>query len=134
MRTIFKQKIGSHLSYPLKVSELEEQLLPALDERGTDVRFSAYKASRKNETRSSYPLIEASYNPSEYDRWTLTVFPVPRPVREAVRVQLLPALAHNMKAWLAANHADGWFATYHSLRCQFETASETLTFQEHNSF
>lgn len=133
MHTVFREKIGSHLSYPVKVAELQELLSPTDEVLGIGVRFFAYKAPRQNETRSSYPIIEASYNPSGEENWALTVSPIPRSKREVVRFLLLPALADKIHPWLIAKHNPGWYSTYHALRCQFHTEHEALIFQEHNS-
>jgi hypothetical protein len=133
MHTVFREKIGSHLSYPVKVAELQELLSPTDELLGIGVRFFAYKAPRQNETRPSYPIIEASYDPSGEENWSLTVSPIPRSTRKAVRLLLLPALADRIRPWLIAKRKPGWYLTYHSLRCRFDTSNETLTFQEHNS-
>jgi hypothetical protein len=133
MRTIYRTKIGSHLSYPVKAAELQELLSPATEELGIGVRFFSFKAPRQNETRPSYPIIEAQYSPSEEENWDLMVSPVPRSLRTAVRLLLLPALADKMHPWLIAKRKPGWYLTYHALRFRFDTEDETFTVQEHNS-
>ena len=56
-RTIYRSKIGSHLSYPVKFSELGKLLSPAMEQLGIGVRFSAWEAPRQNETRDVYPIM-----------------------------------------------------------------------------
>src|SRR5438067_918319 len=90
--TIYRSKIGSHLSYPVKFSELCDSLSPAMEQLGIGVRFHAFFPPRQNEVREEYRIIEASYDPDEESSWALTVSPVPRPLREDVRAVLLPAL------------------------------------------
>ena len=54
-----RDKIGSHLSYPAKFSELASLLSPALENLNVQVWFDAIDAPRQNETRDKYVLMEA---------------------------------------------------------------------------
>jgi len=132
-RTIYKSEIGSHLSYPVKFSELCECLSPVMDVLGIGVRFSAWNAPRQNETRDVYPIIEASYDLREDGAWEIQVSPIPRAIREEVRAFLLSALATQVRPWLVAERTDGWRSTYHALRVGFDAASKQLLFHEHNA-
>jgi hypothetical protein len=131
--TIYRSKIGSHLSYPVKLSELIELLSPAMEQFGMGVRFQAFFPPRKNEERDEYRIIEASYDPHEESAWGLAVSPVPRSLREDVHAVLLPALAAEVRSWLVAKHTSGWCSTYHALRGRFDAASKKLLFHEHNA-
>jgi hypothetical protein len=132
-RTIYRSEIGSHLSYPVKFSELCDSLSPAMDELGIGVRFSAWNAPRQNETRDIYPVIEASYDLREDGAWEIQVSPVPRVVRDEVRTLLLPALSAQVRSWLVAKRTTGWSSTYHAIRGKFDSASKQLLFYEHNA-
>jgi hypothetical protein len=132
-RTIYRSEIGSHLSYPVKFSELCESLSPAMEELGIGVRFSAWNAPRQNESREIYPIIEASYDLREHGDWEIQVSPIPRAIREEVRAFLLPALVAQVRSWLVAKRSDGWRSTYHALRGRFDPASKQLLFHEHNA-
>ena len=131
--TIYRSKIGSHLSYPVKFSELCNSLSPAMEQLGIGVRFHAFFPSRQNEVRDEYRIIEASYDPDTESAWGLAVSPVPRLLREDVRTVLLPALAAEVRSWLVAKHTSGWCSTYHALRGRFDATNKTLLFHEHNA-
>src|SRR5690349_5561184 len=131
--TIYRSKIGSHLSYPVKFSELCESLSPAMEQLGIGVRFHAFHPPRKNEARDEYPVIEASYDPTRLFSWELAVSPVPRLLRETVRGALLPALSADVRSWLTARRAPGWRSRYHALRGRFDAACKKLLFHEHNA-
>ena len=131
--TIYRSKIGSHLSYPVKFSELRDLLSPAMEELGIGVRFHAFSPPRQNEVRDEHKIIEASYDPDAESAWGLAVSPVPRPLREDVRAVLLPALAAEVRSWVLAKRASGWCSTYHALRGRFDAASKKLLFHEHNA-
>ena len=131
--TISRSKIGSHLSYPVKLSELFDSLFPAMEQLGIGVRFSAFFPPRKNETRDTYMIIEASYDPQEESSWKLDISAVPRALREDIRSVLLPALMAQIRAWLVAERKPGWHSTYHALRCRFDSQRHELVFQEHNA-
>ena len=131
--TIYRSKIGSHLSYPVKFSELCDSLSPAMDQLGIGVRFHAFRPPRRNEVRDEHPIIEASYDPDKESAWELAVSPVPRPLRETVREALLPALSAEVRSWLVAKRTLGWTSTYHALRGRFDAASKKLSFHEHNA-
>ena len=132
-RTIYKSKIGSHLSYPVKFSELCDSLSPAMEQLGIGVRFSAWNAPRQNVARDVYAIIEASYDSREESSWELEISPIPRAIREEVRSLLLPALAEQVRSWLVAKHTSGWHSTYHALRGRFDMASQNVLFHEHNA-
>jgi hypothetical protein len=132
-RTIYRSKIGSHLSYPVKFSEFSELLHPAMEELGIGVRFSAWNAPRQNEGRHIYPIIEASYDSREDGAWEIQVSPVPRAIRAEVRSLLLPALPARVRSWLVAKRTSGWSSTYHALRGRFDLSSKQLLFHEHST-
>jgi len=131
--TIYRSKIGSHLSFPVKFSELCDLLSPAMEQFGIGVRFHAFFPPRQKVVRGDYKIIEASYDPQEESPWELVVSPVPRPLREEIRAVLLPALAAEVRAWLVANRTSGWCSTYHALRGRFDAVSKQLLFHEHNA-
>ena len=130
--TIYRSKIGSHLSYPVKFSELCDLLSPAMEQFGIGVRFHAFFPPRQKEVRGDYKIIEASYDPHEDSPWEIVVTPVPRSLREDIRAVLLPALAAEVRSWLVADRADGWHSTYHAFRGRFVAANKLLLFHEHN--
>jgi hypothetical protein len=95
-----KSKIGAHLSYPLKFSEVASLLSPALEQLNIQVWFAGWFAPRQNETRERYQLMEAGY--SDYlgeKRWQLMIKPLPRPLRSAARLVLIPEATDRVRAW-----------------------------------
>lgn len=134
---ILRSKIGSHLSDPVKYSELCEILDPAMGQLQVGVRFSAYEAPRKNEVRESYKVIEVNHDPQDFlslGIWSIYVFAVPRAARAEVRAVLLPALSDRIRPWMLELRSEGWLSRYHSLRGSFAAPSGSLRFVEHNAF
>jgi hypothetical protein len=131
--TIQRSKIGSHLSYPVKFSELCESLSPVMEQFGIGVFFTAFFPPRQNEVRDEYRIIEAAYDPHEESSWRLTISPIPRAIREEVRLLVLTALAEEVRSWLIAKHQTGWCSTCHALCGKFDVASKKLLFHEHNA-
>ena len=130
-----KEKIGSHLSYVLKFSETQALLAPAFDQRGMKVHFSeGWKAPRQNEVREAYPIIEARYralHPSLPDpEWQLHVHPVPRELRQVVRVLLIPDATERVRRWCLAERSDVWLSGNRELRVRFVTAIQELAYEE----
>ena len=56
-----KEKIGSHLSYPLKFGEVVSLLSPAVEQLNIQVWFRAWDAPRQNEQLDRYEILEAGY-------------------------------------------------------------------------
>jgi hypothetical protein len=95
-----KEKIGSHLSYPLKFSEVVSLLSPAVEQLNIQVWFRAWKAPRQNEQLDRYEILEAGYWGRFPDApWHLLIRPVPRPMRAAVRSVLIPAATDRVRDW-----------------------------------
>jgi len=128
-----KTKIGSHLSYPVKFSELCELLAPAVERLGIEVWFWAWKPPRQNETREVYPLVEARYAPHKEPAWQIYADPIPRPLRASIHPLLLPVLSGRVRSWLLAERASGWYSTDHALRVRYTSSSKALEIDEHNS-
>jgi hypothetical protein len=104
-----------------------------MEQFGTGVRFHAFFPPRQKEVRDDYKIIEANFDPLEDSPWEIVVSPVPRPIREDIRVVLLPALSAEVRAWLVAKRTDSWRSTYHAFRGRFDAASKQLLFHEHNA-
>jgi hypothetical protein len=132
-RTIYRSKIGSHLSYPVKLSELCDLLSPAMEEFGIGVRFSSLNAPRQNEEREIYSIIEASYDLRDDGAWEIQISPIPRAMRDEIRSFLLPALAAQIRSWLVERRTAAWSSKYHALRGRFDAVNKQLLFQEHNA-
>lgn len=129
-----KTKIGSHLSYPVKFSELCESLTPAVAQLPIEVWFSGgWKPPRANEQREDYPVIAASYSPTEEPPWRVMVSPIPRPLRPIVHPLVMQVLAGAVRSWFLANRGQGWHSTHHGLRVRYVPASEELQMDEHNA-
>jgi hypothetical protein len=100
-----RDKIGSHLSYPVKFGELVSLLSPAVEQLNVQVWFDAINAPRQKESRDKYTLIEAQFWTRRPETpWWLLIKPIPRPLREAVRSLLIPAGTDRLKEWLLAKH------------------------------
>lgn len=129
-----KDKIGSHLSYPLKFSEVQSLLSPAFAQLELQVWFSASKAPRQHERRESYPIMEARrcwLRPVRANaHWELTVHPLPRELRGYVRSLLIPSGTDRLRAWYLAAHSPVWLAESHELRVRFVPATESLEYDE----
>jgi hypothetical protein len=131
---VWKEKIGSHLSYVLKFSEVQALLAPAFEQRAIKVSFSGgWKTPRQNEAREAYPVFEAQYSalhPSrEEPEWQLSVHPVPRELRSTVRALLIPQATDQMKRWYLANRSSVWLSGNRQLRIRFITATQELAYE-----
>jgi hypothetical protein len=133
LRPYTKSKIGSHLNYPIKFSEVRELLAPAIEQLAVEVWFWGWKPPRKNEQRDDYPVVEARYVPGEEQPWQLFVAPIPRGLRATVHPLLSPALSAQVRSWFQAPRSPGWSSTHHVLRIRFESASQLLKIEEHDS-
>jgi hypothetical protein len=119
----FKDKIGKHLSWPLKFSEVVSQLDTRIQEQGLEVWFSDSKSLRANDTRQTYRVIDVTYYPPDRMRpiptWQLFISPVPRSMRSVVRSLLLPLAMERVKTWLSKERTPVWLSSGHSLRIDF---------------
>jgi hypothetical protein len=132
---IWKEKIGSHLSYVLKFSEVLALLAPAFEQRAIKVSFSGgWKIPRQNEAREAHLVIEAKYSalhPSrEEPEWQLNVYPVPRELRSTVRSLLIPQATDQTKQWYLANRSSLWLSGNRQLRIRFITSTQELAYEE----
>ena len=132
---VWKAKIGFHLSYVLKLSELQALLAPAFVQRTIKVSFSGgWKAPRQNEVREAYPVIEAKYSvlhPSRKEpEWQLSVYPVPRGLRSTVRSLLIPEVTDRVKGWYLAARSPLWLSGNRELKIRFITATQQLGHEE----
>jgi hypothetical protein len=95
-----KDKIGRHLSYPVKFHEVVSLLSPAVEQLKIKVWFSGYGAPRQNERRERYQIMEAAY--ASYfgeTPWSLFIRTVPRQLRAAIRSAAIPAATDRIRAW-----------------------------------
>ena len=129
-----KVKIGSHLSYPVKFSELCELLAPAVEQLGIEVWYSGgSKPPRQNEQRECYPVVEARHSPRGEPAWQLVISPIPRPLRAAIHPLLLAILSERIRSWFLVERTSAWYSTDHVLRVRYIPASEQFEFDEHNA-
>jgi hypothetical protein len=95
-----REKIGSHLSYPLKFGEVASLLSPAVEQLDIQVWFRAWNAPRQHQELDRYEIMEAGYWERFPDApWHLLVRPVPRALRAAVRSVLIPAATDRVREW-----------------------------------
>jgi hypothetical protein len=111
-----ESKDRTHLSYPVKFSELCESLAPAIEQFPIEVWFSrGWKPPRPNERRENHPVIAASYSPTEEPPWRVGVSPIPRPLRAIVHPHVMDSLAGVVRSWFLADRGQGWYSTYHGV-------------------
>jgi hypothetical protein len=95
-----RDKIGAHLSYPLKFSEVVSLLSPAVEQLTIQVWFRGWGAPRQNESRERYEVMEAGYwSYFEEAPWHLLIKPVPRPLRAAARSMIIPRATDRVRDW-----------------------------------
>lgn len=134
--TLYKGKIGAHLSYPCTLSELNRHLAPASDHHALEVRFSTWRAPRPNATREEYALVEAGYSRryrgEQAGEWhyEISVYAVPRTLRSHIRALLIPVATDRLRDWLMASHPPIWYTSPHRLRVRFDSRSDELSFHE----
>lgn len=130
-----RDKIGSHLSYPVKFGELVLLLSPTVEQLNLQVWFDAINAPRQKESRDKYALIEAQFWTRRPETpWWLLIKPVPRSLREAVRSLLIPAGTDRLREWLLARHLrpaknpPGWHTHSPSLQIWYISSKEILEY------
>ena len=131
-----RDKIGSHLSYPLKFGELATLLSPAVEQLNVQVWFNAIDAPRQSETRDRYTLMEAQFWTRRPESpWWLFVRPVLRSLREAAHSLLVPAGTDRLRDWLLskqirpAKHPPRWHTHSPSLRIYFDAGRGVLEYE-----
>jgi hypothetical protein len=95
-----KDKIGRHLSYPLKFNEVVLLLSPAVEQLDIQVGFWGFQAPRPNEKRERYEIIQAGYWSHFEAPWRVLIRPVPRILRSFARSLLIPAATDRVRDWL----------------------------------
>lgn len=131
-----KDRIGAHLSYPVKFGELVSLLSPAVEQLDVRVWFCASYAPRQNESREEHVLMEAQFSTRRPESgWWLLVKAVPRSSREAVRSVLIPAGTDRLRDWLLARRLQPakrpprWHTRSPSLRIRFIPSKEVLEYE-----
>ena len=128
-----RSKIGKHLSYPLKFSEITSSLGATCDGLAVEVSFWDYHSPRPNEVRDRYSVLEVDHSVLDGEpRYRFTVSAVPRHLRAAVHALLVPAELERIRAWLLALRTPYWRSTYHALRFSFDPADQSLLCYEHD--
>jgi hypothetical protein len=128
-----KKKIGSHLTYPVKFTEVCEALSPAVEQLDVEMWFWGWYPPRKNEARETYQIVEVRYSPQDERSWRLEAAPIPRALRTVIRPLLIPALSERIRPWPLIPRPLGWHSRYHSLRGYFSGTFQKLEFQEHDA-
>ncbi len=119
-----RDKIGAHLSYPLKFSEAMSLLSPAVERLNIQVWFSGWDAPRQNETPGRYEVLEAGYWSYFGEApWHLLIKPVPRPLRAAVRSVLIPGATDRVRDWFL-----GRTSRSRRFRVYFSPAKEAIEY------
>ena len=119
-----KEKIGSHLSYPLKFGEVVSLLSPVVEQLNIQVWFNAWKAPRQNEQRERYEVMEAGYWDFRGDApWHLFVKPVPRVLRATIRQVLIPEATDRVRDWFLRRPFKA-----RGFRVYFRSADETIEY------
>ena len=131
-----RDKIGSHLSYPVKFSELVSLLSPTLEQLNVQVWFDAIDAPRQNERRDKYVLMEAQFWSRRPELpWWLLIRPIPRSCREALRSLLIPAGTDRLREWLLtkrlapAKNTPRWHANSPTFRIWFVSSKHLLEYE-----
>ena len=127
--THVRDKLASHLSYSVTLSELRELLRPASEQIDIDVWFWSPKPPRRNEHRKRYHLLETRYAPESSREFFVS--PVPRAMRPIVRAALIPAATDRVRDWLLAHRTDLWYASHHRIVVHFTPPSGELEFTEY---
>jgi hypothetical protein len=121
---VAKDKIGAHLSYPLKFGEVVSLLSPAVEELNVQVWFRGFGAPRQNEARERYEVMQAGHW-SHFGEapWHLLIKPIPRPLRNTARLLMIPEATDRVRAWLL-----GRPSKWRRFRVYFSPAKECLEY------
>jgi len=127
-----KEKIGSHLSYPLKFSEVLSSLSPAVKRLTVQTWFRAWPAPRQNQACEFYEVLSAEYwlpRPGRpHAQWWLFVRSIPRHLRMLVRSLFIPSGLERLRDWYLSAHTPVWLSRRQELSIRFVTARESLDY------
>lgn len=127
-----RDKIGSHLSYPLKFSEIVASLSPGHQLR-IQVWFRGWPAPARNVKCPEHRLLSAEYRIPHGSQvqpvWWLFVRPIPRELRVTIRALLLPEGFNQVSQWYTARRTPNWFADSHQFQVVFNAGTQRLTYE-----
>ncbi len=127
-----KEKIGSHLCFPIKFSEAVSTLAQAVGVLQLKVWFRGWDAPRKNHVYEKYAVLSAElWAVSKYRdeaSWWLFVRPIPRSLRSIVRPLLLGQGFDHLRNWYSLPRTPNGLAGDQKLHVWFMAASGELAF------
>jgi hypothetical protein len=132
--TRVKGRISGKLSYPVGAELISAELSEVPQAKNIQISFFN-KYERIEDRGRPYSLFHVSYSgEKDYDPgWKITVHPVPRDkkraVREMMRAQVFPQLRNWLVKYAAAYSRHG----YHSFSAIFDEDAMTLRVEERNT-
>lgn len=128
---IHKDKIGRHLSYPIKFSDAMAGLAPFFDELKIRVWYSAWKAPRPNIRCAAYQVATSRLsraNLSLGEPWSFWVYPVPRELRAEVWRHLDDEGMKRFRDWYGLHRTCARSSASREMSCEFVVEDRTLHF------
>jgi hypothetical protein len=127
MHTRYKSKLSRHLSYPVGLELLSEQLAGVPQEEQMLVCFSAVsplKSQSKMEGR--HRILDCRYVIRDEHPWQIYVTPVTREFGAKIRALLLERAIPKMRGWLEKERSEFWLSDSHGLSVFFDASSGEL--------
>jgi hypothetical protein len=128
---VHKDKIGRHLSYPIKFSDAMSGLAPFFDELKIGVWYWAWKAPRPNSRYATYQIASAQFSVANVhlpERWYFNVYPVPRALRAEVWTHLLEGGMQRFRDWYGLHRSCAKSSKSLELLCEFVVEDRKLHF------
>ena len=148
LSTTHKDRLPSHLSYPVGLQTLANELADIPQADVLQVWFlahegSAVQAKARRKSGDHYPVLAARFHhyrlgisecrsmPSLYEpTWKLVVFAVSREKRAVARRLLFEQGIPEIAAWLKAPRSETWLAGKKEITASFSDGQETLVVEE----
>lgn len=144
--TEHKSKIPHSLSFPIGAERISEALQDVPQSKALSISLFHYgRAHRPNEPVSLYPVLEAQYSYSRPNlsssnamiesgwfrpKWRLTVRPVPREKKNAVKQLLLVEGLPRVRSWLLRHASLTRAEAYHRITVVFDECTDALQVEE----
>ena len=129
MQTLYKSKLSKHLSYPIGLETLSQELVGVRQADEISVRFFWHTSDLKD-MAGRYRILGCQFAPDEEPPWQLEVKAVPRESKGKVRRALLEQGIPRLRSWLATARSDFWLSDFHYFVVFFDELSGELVYEE----
>ena len=132
--TRLKVKISSLRSYPVGAELISAQLLGVSQAKALQISFHEKYETLENRDEP-YTIFSVSYSGERVsdDGWSITVWPVPRSAKRAVKQMLTTEMFPRIRDWLSRHANLRSRYGFHSIEVIFDERAVTLLLEERHS-